>query len=181
MVRDRSRRARFDAIRAEKATAKVNARFRGIHLNDRTGRAGIGASLASALRTRRINDRASAKPIRQNRQFVRIGNRAKSLIQSGAQEINHQNGSQIMPAVGKIETLVAQRKIGNLLIAHGHGQPKPVVKRGIHDFVVRKAAVGIGHRDVADGAAPAFHERDHDLVRFQGLERQRKWVTAEAT
>src|SRR5579875_2900679 len=68
------------------------------------------------------------------------------------------NGSQIMAAIRQIEALVAQREIGNLLVAQRHGQTWPVVKRRVHDFVTREFSCRIGQCHVADFAAPTFHE-----------------------
>src|SRR5579859_4918403 len=73
--------------------------------------------------------------------------------------------SEIVSAVREIEALVAEWKIGNLLVSEGHGEPRPVVHRRVHDLVGRESAVVARHRDVADLAAPAFHERRADAIR----------------
>ena len=48
---------------------------------------------------------------------------------------------EIKAAVGEIVTLVAQGKIGNLLIPQRHGQTGPVVERGILNLVAQDTAV----------------------------------------
>lgn len=44
-----------------------------------------------------------------------------------------------MSTIGEVETLVAEREVGNLLVTQGITQTSPVVKRRIGDFVTREA------------------------------------------
>ncbi len=66
---------------------------------------------------------------------------------------------QIEPAIGKIEALVAEREIGNLLSPECHCQPLPVVKRGVDDLVPGKLTRLVGDGDVTDLAAPPLGQR----------------------
>ena len=49
-----------------------------------------------------------------------------------------------MTTVRKIETLVAQGEVGNLLFPQRHRQAGPVVERRVHHLVARESAPGIG-------------------------------------
>src|SRR3990172_7911455 len=73
--------------------------------------------------------------------------------------------SQVVPAVGEVEALVAQGEVGDLLTPQGVGQAGPVVEGGIHDLVAFEAAGSIRDRDVTELAPPSLHERHRDLVR----------------
>ncbi len=42
---------------------------------------------------------------------------------------------EVVSAVGQVEALVAEREVGDLLVAQRHRQPGPVVERGIDDLV----------------------------------------------
>ncbi len=57
---------------------------------------------------------------------AQLGGSAK--IQSGAASPHSKVASQIVTAVRQVETFVAQREVGNLLVAQCHRQPRPVVK-----------------------------------------------------
>ena len=77
---------------------------------------------------------------------------------------------EVVSAVREVEALVAEREIGDLLVSQGHRQPGPVVERGVDDLVAREPALAVGQGHVADLAAPAFHERNHQVI---GLQRPR--------
>ena len=72
-----------------------------------------------------------------------------------------------MAAIGKVETLVAQGEIGDLLAAEGHAQAGPVVERGIDDLVAGEPPLSVGQGHVADLAPPAFNQRHREML---GLE-----------
>ena len=55
----------------------------------------------------------------------RVGDRAMSLVQACKGDLKHGwivAFTRVVSAIRKIETLVAQRKVGNLLVAQGHRQ-----------------------------------------------------------
>src|SRR6266446_2523948 len=68
--------------------------------------------------------------------------------------------SQVVTAVREIEALVAEWKVGDLLVAQRHLQTSPVVKGRIDDLVAREASLVVCDGGVADLAAPSFDERD---------------------
>ena len=67
--------------------------------------------------------------------------------------------SQVVSAVGQVETLVAEWKIGYLLVAQRHRQSHPVVKRRVDNFVTQKFSDAVGNGYVANFASPAFGQR----------------------
>src|SRR5690349_5384470 len=69
-----------------------------------------------------------------------------------------------MTAVGQVKTLVAQRKVRNLLIAHDIGQTRPIMKGGINYFVAGESALRIGDGNVTDFTTPSFIEGDGDMA-----------------
>src|SRR5258708_21074112 len=73
--------------------------------------------------------------------------------------------SQVVTAVREIEALVAERKVGDLLVAQRHLHGEPVVERRIDDLVRREAAALGGQRHVADLAAPTLDERGAEETR----------------
>ena len=66
------------------------------------------------------------------------------------------------------------REIRDGLAAQGQRQPGPVVERRVGDLVAAEAAGGVGQRDVADLAAPAFDQRHRERVR----RRRREFASA---
>src|SRR5260370_22446848 len=72
--------------------------------------------------------------------------------------------SQVVPAVGEVEALVAEREVGDLLVAQRQREAGPVVEGGIDDLVGREAALTVGDAHVADLAAPALDERNAEEV-----------------
>src|SRR5437868_3415914 len=76
--------------------------------------------------------------------------------------------SQIMSAVGQVEALVAEREVGNRLVAQGDRQAEPVMEGRIDDLVALEAAGGVGKGDVADCAAPALDERHRQMIGANG-------------
>ena len=72
-----------------------------------------------------------------------------------------------MTAIRKIEALVAQREVRDLLIAHSYRETHPIVKRGIDDFVVSKARFWISDCDVADFTTPSFDQRHNKAIRCE--------------
>src|SRR5262245_56250322 len=71
-----------------------------------------------------------------------------------------------MPTVGEIKALVAQRKIRDLLISHGHRQTHPIVKTRIDNLVARETALVIGQHYVTNLATPTFNQSRHQVIRF---------------
>ena len=69
-----------------------------------------------------------------------------------------------MSAVRKVETLVADWEIGNLVVADGKGKAKPVVERRVFNLVMQQVALCVGDCAVANLAAPAFNKRYHKRV-----------------
>src|ERR1051326_2544171 len=67
--------------------------------------------------------------------------------------------SEIVARVGKVEALVAEGKVRDLVAAHGEGERVPVAERGIGDLVAPYAPPVIGDGDVGDLTAPALLER----------------------
>src|SRR5512138_2317911 len=74
--------------------------------------------------------------------------------------------SQVEPAVGKVEALVAQGEVGDLLVAERHGEPLPVVEGGVGHLVPGEAAPVVGDGHVADLSAPPLGERHGDPPRL---------------
>ena len=88
------------------------------------------------------------------------------LLYPGENDIKHgAHLSQVMSAIRQIEALVAEREIGNLLVAEAVGQGGPVVEGGVDDLVARESALSVRDRDVADLAAPAFVQGQRQAVR----------------
>src|SRR5207247_4058068 len=73
-----------------------------------------------------------------------------------------------MPTVRQVEALVAQRKVGDLLIAQSHGEPHPIVEGGIDDLVARETSPIVRRRDMADLSAPALDQADDQRIRHEG-------------
>src|SRR5439155_22163796 len=73
----------------------------------------------------------------------------------------------IMPTVRQVEALVAERKVGDLLTAQGHGEPHPVMEGGIDDLVARETSLVVRRRDMADLSAPALDEADDQRIRHE--------------
>ena len=73
-----------------------------------------------------------------------------------------------MPAIGQIETFIAQREIRYLLITHRQGQRKPIVKRRVLDLVPGKCALAVRDAGMHDFTAPPFHQGDGERFRLQG-------------
>src|SRR5258708_13654158 len=67
--------------------------------------------------------------------------------------------SQVKAAVRKIEALVAQWKIRDLLPAKGHRQSLPVVEGRVDDLVSRELARRVGKPDMANLPSPPLDER----------------------
>ena len=88
-----------------------------------------------------------------------------SLLKSRESRFQHRVTSQIMAAIGKVEALIAQREVGDLLVAHRHCQPHPVMEGRIDDFVATEFPLFIGDRDVTNLAAPTFDQRHNYRVR----------------
>ena len=61
-----------------------------------------------------------------------------------------------MPTVRQIKTLVAYRKIGDLVVPHRQSQCHPVVERRVFHLVMPKFPLLIGNRAMADFPSPAF-------------------------
>ena len=102
--------------------------------------------------------------------FRRQGRRAAFVLQVAAAVLvarsrgERRRTLQVVAAVRQVEALVAQRKVGNLLVAQRHRQAGPVVERRIDDLVAGEPPLGVGQRDVADLAAPAFDQRDGQVI-----------------
>src|SRR2546428_6878866 len=75
-----------------------------------------------------------------------------------------------MSAIGEIETLIAQGEVRDLLVAQRQGQADPVMEGRVNDFVMSKSSLWVGQRCMTDFAAPAFHERNDQIIC-----RQRTW------
>src|SRR5450759_1816260 len=74
--------------------------------------------------------------------------------------------SQVVAAVGEVETLVAERKVRDLAVAEREGEAEPVVEGRVGDLVAREAPGRVRDRDVADLPAPAFRECNAERVRL---------------
>src|SRR5208282_1686338 len=72
--------------------------------------------------------------------------------------------SQVEPAVGKIEALVADGKIGNGRAAQSQRETSPIVERRIHYLIAAEAAGSIAQGGMANFAAPAFDQGDGQRV-----------------
>ena len=69
-----------------------------------------------------------------------------------------------MTAIRQVETFVAEREIGDLLIPQRQRQPHPVVERRIYNFVMRKFSRSIGNGHMTNFAAPAFGQRHYGAI-----------------
>src|SRR5271165_2765842 len=74
-------------------------------------------------------------------------------------------GSKIEAAIGKIEALVADRKIRDGLAAQRQCEADPVVKRGVDDLVAPKTTRGVCERHMAHLPAPTLDHRHGQGVR----------------
>jgi hypothetical protein len=81
-------------------------------------------------------------------------------------KIDHRGAgcSQVMPRMGQIEALIAQREIRDSVFADSQSDASPIVKRGIFDEYLRKVAVSIRYHDVGYFAAMAFDKRDSKYI-----------------
>ena len=61
-----------------------------------------------------------------------------------------------MAAVREVETLVADREVGDAFAAHGERQRQPVVEARVLDAGGGDAALGVGQENVAGLAAPSL-------------------------
>src|SRR5204863_428562 len=97
---------------------------------------------------------------------VGVGDGATALVKAGDERFQHCGPLlEVMPAVRQVEALVAERKVGDLLIAQGHGEPHPVVEGGIDDLVAREMSLVVRRRDMADLSAPTLDEADDQRIR----------------
>src|SRR6266404_4846788 len=76
-----------------------------------------------------------------------------------------------MAGVGEVEALVAERKIGDAIFAHGQGQTLPVVEGRILYLHVRNPAVFIGENDMGDFTAMTRDQSDGERVWGEALQR----------
>src|SRR5258708_18785651 len=68
-----------------------------------------------------------------------------------------------MASVGKVEALVAEGKIGDLIAGHRKRQGGPIVERRVRHLVSADSALIVGDDGVSNLAAPSFLHRHHEL------------------
>src|SRR5438105_3411902 len=68
-----------------------------------------------------------------------------------------------MTSVGKVETLVAQREVRDLISRHRYGKRGPVPKGRINDLVPANAALIVAQQHVRNLAAPPFLHGNYQL------------------
>ena len=67
-----------------------------------------------------------------------------------------------MAAVREVETLVADREVGDPFAAHGERQRQPVVEARVLDAGGGDAALGVGQENVAGLAAPSLNQSERE-------------------
>ena len=72
-----------------------------------------------------------------------------------------------MPAIGQIETFVADGEIGNFLISECHRQTKPVVERRINDTALGNIALSVSDHDLTKFSAPGLSQSKSDGIPLQ--------------
>ena len=72
-----------------------------------------------------------------------------------------------MAAIGKVETFVADRKVGNAGTAYRKCQRRPVVQRRVVYLVLPELPVAAGNPDMAHFAAPPFDQRKSKRIALQ--------------
>jgi len=78
----------------------------------------------------------AAKPLGQARSAAGKRRRARTLLNACSEVIKHgKSNSQVMPRVRKVEALVAEREIRDLVALHCQRQALPVVERRIGHLV----------------------------------------------
>ena len=126
----------------------------------------------------------AAEPIGERGRFAgRIGDRPVALPEALANDLEHGRslGLQVVPAVGEVEALVAQREVGDLLVSQRHRQARSSCgTTGRRPCSAAKRPCGIGQADVADLAAPALDERDDQMLGLQAARRRRESARREA-
>ena len=125
--------AYFGTIPAKDTFSCVDRTFSSGECNCICGTCFAAFSAVYALFTE--DHRASIESVRQYRGLIRKFSGSVSLKKSGTQSFQHNITSQIMSAVGQIETFVANREVGNLFFPECHRQSGPVMEGGIRDFI----------------------------------------------
>lgn len=126
----------FHAIHTEQTSSEIDHLIIGRYVNHRSGRTRIAARCAICRAFRCVNPRLASKAVRNRRGTIRVRNGPMALFQPRIYRIDHQHISQVVAAVRQIETFIAERKIGYLLIAHGQRQTEPVMKGRIDNLVM---------------------------------------------
>src|SRR5260221_7446439 len=105
----------------------------------------------------------------------RVRDRPVTLLQTSERDLQHIFTSQVVPAVRQVKTLVAQGKVGNLLVAECQCQSVPVVEGRVDDLIASKSALVVRPRHMADLASPAFDKTDDQMVGLRGLHIRPDW------
>ena len=116
---DRAFGARIDAVGAEEAPAQVQPEALVVACNG-VRRAGLGAGAAAVGTLRFIEHWQAAEAIGEWGRFGgRIGDRAVALPEALPNDVDHERslGLEVVPAVGEVEALVAEREIRDLLVS----------------------------------------------------------------
>src|SRR6266853_418750 len=88
---------------------------------------------------------------------------------------SHDSYLEVVTRVREIEALVAERKIGDLPVAHDHREREPVVERRVDDLVPGEMARIIRDGPMRDLSAPSLDQRGDASVRAGGARRVREW------
>ncbi len=174
-VADRALGAGLDAVGAEQAAAQVEPEAPLVE-RDGVGRAGLGAGAAAVRALGRVDDRQAAEAVRQERRLGRVRDRPVALP-AGAREMRLEAWTfprryRSWPQYDRLKLLLHSGKSEICWSAQRQRQADPVVERRVDDLVAGEAALGVRQRDVADLAAPAFDERDREVVGLAAARRR---------
>lgn len=99
-----------------------------VHGGNGTIRADRNAGTAAVPAFLRFQLRIAAEKLRQNRRYPRVVHGPVLLVDAGENGFNHIYPLQIKAAVRQVETLVAERKVGDLFSSHCQGKAGPVAE-----------------------------------------------------
>src|SRR5207247_3027469 len=152
--------ARVRALGAEEAPPQIDRLSAEVD-RDGAGRAGVGTERAAGSTLGRVDSRMTPEPVGERRLTVGVADRATALAKAGDERFQHCGPFlEVMPTVRQVEALVAEREVGDLLTAQGHGEPHPIVEGGIDDLVAREMPLVVRRCDMADLSAPALDEAE---------------------
>jgi hypothetical protein len=103
-------------VRTEETSTEVQKEAAGVP-GDRVRRTGLDAGTAAVGAAGSVQDRQTSEAIWQKLPARGEWDRAVALPEAGGEDFQHGFISQVMTAVGQVEALVAEREVGDRLIA----------------------------------------------------------------